>query len=148
MINYQKLIINIGIHKIFFLFSLAYCSLAAAQSLPSNHDNLISSPEQSLSPVKPKPSLHARGFSRSQINQMVNELQQLLNRVESTVISVEAKQNSSNLRMSDAVTQILRNNNRASFVSNNSLNRNYRNTRANRAIANAKQLVPKWTPNP
>lgn len=144
MINYQKLIINIGIHKIFFLFSLAYCSLAAAQSLPSNHDNLISSPEQSLSPVKPKPSLHARGFSRSQINQMVNELQQLLNRVESTVISVEAKQNSSNLRMSDAVTQILRNNNRVSFVSNNSLNRNYRNTRANRAIANAKQLLKEF----
>ena len=139
MINYQKLIINIGIQKILFLFSLAYCSLATAANFPSNHNNAIISPEQNLSQVKP--SLHARAISQSQINQMINELQQLIHRVESTLITVEAKNNSSNLLMSEAVTKLLENSKRASFVSTNSSNNNYSNTRANRAIVNAKQLL-------
>ena len=139
MINYQKLIINIGIQKILFLFSLAYCSLATAANIPSNHNNAIISSEQNLSQVKP--SLHARAISQSQINQMINELQKLINRVESTLITVEAKNNSSNLRMSDAVTKILENNQRASFVSTSRSTNNYSNSRTYRAIVNAKQLL-------
>jgi uncharacterized lipoprotein YddW (UPF0748 family) len=145
MKNYQKLIINIGIQKIIFLLSLVFCSLATAENFPPKHQEPIISSEQNLSSVRP--SFHARAISQSQIIQMMDELQQLVNRVESTLISVEAKQNSSNSRMSDAVANLSKNNNRATFVSINSPNNsqnNYRNTRANRSIVNAKELLKQF----
>ncbi len=135
MANYQKLIINLGLQKIFFLLSLVFCSVVTAETLPSNYNNLDFNPEQNISSAKP--SFHARGISNSQINDMVEELEQLINRVESTLITVEAKQNSSNSRMGEAIANIKNKSNRTSSLTNNG----YSNSRTYRAIINGKELL-------
>ena len=131
MNNYQKLIINIGLQKIFFLLSLISCSFSNAETLPSNYIDFEVNPSTNLSKVQP--TLHARGISQSQINEMTNELQQLVNRVESTLISVEAKHNLSEVRMSDAVKNL--------GTKSDRLSNDYINTRTYKAIVNAKKVL-------
>ena len=131
MNNYQKLIINIGLQKVLILLSLICGSLSNAETLPSNYIDLERNPSTSLSQAQS--SLHARGFSQSQINEMTNELQKLVNRVESTLISVEAKHSSSEARMSDVIKNLGTMNNRSS--------NSYINTRTYKAIANAKKVL-------
>lgn len=132
MKNYQKLILKFGLHKIFLLCSLICCSFSNAESLPSSNNDLEVNSPSDLSSTQA--SLQAMGISQAQINEMTNELQQLVNRVESTLISVEAKQNSSKVSMSDAIRN-LGTKNKSRFSNG------YSNTHTYRAIANAKQVL-------
>ncbi len=128
MTNYKQLTINLLISNFFLLFSLASASATTVENISTDRNST-----QSLS--EHNSSLHARRLSRGEVEKMRDELQQLVNRVESTLITVEAKRSSSSTPMSDVVKNIGKKKLK-SRVSNG-----YSNSRAYNAIVNAKKLL-------
>ena len=146
MTNYKKLIVNLGIPKLFLLLSLVSCPIATAEVRTNNtlSDDIVNQSSSDTVDPRSNSNLYAQRVSQSQINDMMMELEQLLNRVESTLISVEAKQSVDNPLMSEAIKNIPNSGNRTSLISTQDLNSDtsgYSNSRASKAISNAKRVL-------
>lgn len=133
--NIQKLLIFAGI----FVSPTVY-----AQNLPSASDlKPISFPSFTTEENTPiQASLPFNSPSAQEINQMTRELQDLIHRVESTLITVEAKQVRYNAPMTAVADYVLKNPPKSSVNNReNKANERFSNNEASEAIANARQVV-------
>ncbi|WP_373479551.1 glycoside hydrolase family 10 protein [Geminocystis sp.] len=142
MINHQKLSLWISIKKLLLLVSIISSPPVFAQSLDSNHN--IDSVSSSF--INKSSNLHAslpvNSVSGKEINQMVEELQDLIYRVESTLITVEAKQVKYDAPMTTVADYVLKNPAKSNSRNNESKSINrYGNNSASKAIANGKQVL-------
>jgi len=142
MINHQKLSLWISIKKLLLLVSIISSPPVFAQSLDSNHniDSVSSSFINKLSNLHA--SLPVNSVSEKEINQMVEELQDLIYRVESTLITVEAKQVKYDAPITTVADYVLKNPAKSNSRNNESKSINrYSNNSASKAIANGKQVL-------
>ncbi|WP_017293949.1 glycoside hydrolase family 10 protein [Geminocystis herdmanii] len=132
--NWQKLLLLLGI------FSNSPVLAQNTSSLNNFNSNVIQAENIQASRKVNK-------ISQREIEQMVTELQDLIYRVESTLITAEAKQRKYTQPMSSIVDHVLKNPPKSnSLTKENKITPGYSNNLASQAIANAK-IVAQDFPN-
>ncbi|BAQ63442.1 glycoside hydrolase family 10 protein [Geminocystis sp. NIES-3709] len=138
MIKFQKFNLSNNWQKLLLLISIFSSSPVFAQNIPSTtNSDSISSQSTNIQASRP-----LNKVSKQEIDQMVRELEDLIYRVESTLITAEAKQNKYNAPMTSIADYVLKNPPKSnSRTKENKIDIRYSNNLANQAIANAKQIA-------
>lgn len=127
-----KLTKNNNWQKLLLLSTILFSPSVLAQNITPNPDNFDS--------MASNVQLLRGGMSNQEIEQMVQELEELIYRVESTLITAEAKQQKYTAPMSSIVDYVLKHPPKSRNKENKMMPR-YGNNSAYEAITNAKQVA-------
>ncbi|MBL1209429.1 family 10 glycosylhydrolase [Geminocystis sp. GBBB08] len=142
MINSKTLSLAKNLDKLLFLVAILFTTPISAENLPLASDlKPISSPSITTTPIQ-QASLPFNRPSQKEIEQMKRELEDLIHRVESTLITVEAKQVRYNTPMTAVADYMLKNPPKSNVTNKeNKSNQSFSNNKASEAIANARQVL-------
>jgi uncharacterized lipoprotein YddW (UPF0748 family) len=144
MTNIKIVHLRKNIEKLLILAGIFASPTVYAQNLPSASDlKPISFPSVTTEEISPiQASLPFNNPSSKEIEQMVRELEDLIHRVESTLITAEAKQLRYNAPMTTVADYVLKNPPKSDFNSKvNKNNQRFSKNKASEAIANARQVA-------
>lgn len=143
MIPSKRVNLRYNLQKLLLLGGIFSTAPVFAQNLPSARDLKPISPS-SVTIEKTPPTTASLPFnspSSKEINQMVKELEDLIHRVESTLITVEARQVRYNAPMSAVADYVIKNTPKSVNRKDNKPNERFSDSRAFEAIANGRQVV-------
>ncbi len=146
MIDGKIVSLGKGIQKLLLLGVVLSSPTVGAQNIPSASDlrpKPISFPSVRTGKSRPiQAPLPLNSSSQKEIEQMVRELEDLIHRVESTLITAEAKQLQYSEPMTTVADYLLKNPPKSNIYNKeNKSNQHFSNNKASEAIANARQVV-------